>query len=262
VRLGRRFFAAVDELIIAGRWLPFLAAGAAVAGSMLQMLLGEPGRRREDRLSALLIFLVSAGYVGGVMATLPWFGQEDRYLLPVHPFAIVLVGMLIWFLLARLPLARLTLRPSVAVSGMLGLLLLLVGGNYLWATRNYAVEVRNIEDAHVKPALWLAQHTPANSIIASEPIGAVKLLSQRRTVDLVGLTSPEMLTTYRDWPVTWRVLRDMGADYMLYYPAWFGRVGPPQWAVERAQFPVPDNRIAGDKLISIYELDWTRYREP
>ncbi|HYP39580.1 MAG TPA: hypothetical protein VEX13_04400 [Chloroflexia bacterium] len=264
LRVGRRFFAAAEELLIAARFLPFVAGAAAVLGSGLQMLAGSSGNKadREDRLAALLLFMVSVTYVGAVMTTLPWFGQEDRYLLPAHPFITIQIGMLAWLAARRLPVDRLLTRRRILPALMVVAVLLLVVANYLWATRDYAVEVRNIEDAHVKPAFWLAEMTPPGSLVASEPIGAVKLFSGRPTIDLVGLTSPEMLTTYRNWPETWRALREAGAGYLLYYPAWFGREGPPAWAIERATFTIPDNKIAGDDTISIYELDWTRYSPP
>jgi hypothetical protein len=264
LRVGRRFFAAAEELLIAARFLPFIAGAAAVLGSGLQILAARRGdsASREDRLAALLLFMVSVTYVGAVMATLPWFGQEDRYLLPAHPFFIVQIGMLVWLAVRRLPVDKFLAGRRVLPVLVAVVVLLLTVANYLWATRDYAVEVRNIEDAHVKPALWLAEMTPPGSLVASEPIGAVKLFSGRPTIDLVGLTSPEMLNTYRNWPATWRALRDAGAGYLLYYPAWFGREGPPAWAVERATFTIPDNKIAGDDTISIYELDWARYSPP
>jgi hypothetical protein len=264
LRVGRRFFAAAEELLIATRFLPFVAGAAALLGSGLQMLCGRRDNEsdREGRLAALLLFIVSVTYLGAVMGTLPWFGQEDRYLLPVHPFVIVQIGMLAWFAARRLPVGRLLAGRRVLSASMVAVILLLAVANYLWATRDYAVEVRNIEDGHVKPALWLAEDTPPGSLVASEPIGAVKLFSGRPTIDLVGLTSPEMLNTYRNWPATWRALREAGAGYLLYYPAWFGGEGPPAWAIERATFTIPDNKIAGDDTISIYELDWTRYSPP
>ncbi|HYO49994.1 MAG TPA: hypothetical protein VEW94_09090, partial [Chloroflexia bacterium] len=179
-----------------------------------------------------------------------------------HPFFIVQIGMLAWLAARRVPVERFLARRLVLPAAMAVVVLLLAAANYLWATRDYAVEVHNIEDAHVKPARWLAENTPPGSLVASEPIGAVKLFSGRRTIDLVGLTSPEMLNTYRNWPATWRALHDADAGYLLYYPAWFGREGPPAWAIERATFTIPDNKIAGDDTISIYELDWTRYSPP
>lgn len=300
LRFGARFFSAAEELWIAGRYLPFVVAALTLASGLALFLWpnrdtvsggrghetgrapegaaahGEqPGTGDSERWAALLLLMVSASYVAALMLTLPWFGQEDRYLLPVHPFVIVLLGGLAW----RLRQAQVNRQktenrkqkaeghnPKSLIQDPRSLMVLalvaavLVAGNYLWATREYVVQVRNIADAHVQPALWLAANTPPASLVASEPIGAVRLFSGRRTVDLVGLTTPATLGTYRDWPATWTALRDLGADYLLYYPDWFDE-GVPPWAVEVARFPIPDNRIAGDDVIAVYRLDWSRFRE-
>jgi hypothetical protein len=264
LRLSGKFFAAAQEFVIAGRFLPFVAGALAMAGGILQWLAparsSEEGTsRRESSLAALLLLLVSVIYTAALMVTLPWFGQEDRYLLPLHPFVIVLLGMLAWRILGGLPLERPLAQRSIVFLGGLGLIVLLALGDYVWATRVYAVEVRNIEDAHIKPALWIAASTPADSVVASEPIGAVKLFSGRRTVDLVGLTTPATLGTFEDWPRAWPALKAQNAAYLLFYPDWFTGHKPPGWASESARFQIPDNRIAGADVIAVYELDWDRF---
>ncbi|MGA7732227.1 MAG: hypothetical protein WCD37_13270 [Chloroflexia bacterium] len=274
LRSGAKVLSAIQELMIAGRALPFVAAGLALMGGLVGLLpssrrpvasgRGEDtasanGARHEARWAALLLLMVSTFYVLALMLTLPWFGQEDRYLLPLHPFLIVLVGMLIWRIVGLFPVDRLLAIPGFRPIVLLGAALILVGGDYIWATREYAVEVRNIRDAHVLPALWIAANTPPDSVIASEPIGAVRLFSGRRTVDLVGLTTPATLGTYRDWPRAWPALRSAGATHLFFYPAWFDEGEPPPWAVELQQFSILDNRIAGSDVIAVYRLDWAQF---
>jgi hypothetical protein len=130
---------------------------------------------------------------------------------------------------------------------------------YVWATQHYVVHVRNIRDAHVVPAEWIAQNTPPGSIVAAEPIGAVKLFSHRQTFDIVGLTSPPSLGSFRDWPQAWEIIRNSGASYLYFYRSWFDNGKPPPWAVEVKRFSVPDNHIAGDSEISVYQLRWDLY---
>jgi hypothetical protein len=276
LRLGDRFFSAVRELLLAGRYLPFIVATSAVLGALVPWL---PRRWKtknyesritgnsstahtawmEYRFTSLYLLLSSAAYIVAILLSLPWFGQEDRYLLPIHPLLIVLCGLLAWRLVGALSVDRVLASRLARPVGATVVMLLMVLTSYLWATRNYAVEVRNISDAHIAPAKWIAQNTPPLSIIASEPIGAVKLFSGRRTVDLVGLTTPATLGTYRDWPRAWEALRKAGAGYLLFYPRWFDGGRPPPWAVEEARFSIPDNRIAGDDLIAVYRLEWPVY---
>jgi hypothetical protein len=267
LRIGVKALAAVQELIIAGRALPFLAAALALIGPLAQWLCPTKAitQHKEAQWSAALLLGASSSYVLSLMLTVPWFGQEDRYLLPIHPLLIVQVGMVLWWLLNLVPssAAGHTSSPPTLRYVVAGALvsLLLIASDYLWATRDYSVEVRNINDAHVLPALWLARNSPPDALVASEPIGAVRLFSNRRTIDLVGLTTPATLGTYRDWPRAWPALHQAGARYLLFYPAWFDKATPPPWAVERTRFFVADNRIAGDSFISVYELLWDRYTD-
>jgi hypothetical protein len=263
LRFGARFFSATAELVTAGSWLPF-AGGALALGAGLWQAAYATRRRDEEesvraRWTALLVLVVLAAYVAAMMLTLPWFGQEDRYLLPVQPFGFALISAALWRVAGRIVERA---RPATARAGVAIAVAATVLGVYLWATRLYVVEVRNISDGHIAPALWLAANSREDAVIAAEPIGAVRLFSGRRTVDLVGLTTPATLGTYRDWPRAWPALRAAGAEYLLFYPAWFDAKRPPAFATEVRRFEIPDNRIAGDGVIAIYRLDWARYNGP
>lgn len=265
LRFGSRFFSAATELLVAGRYLPFVAGLVTLLGGLVSVVV-PPSRglvsaelRGNTRWAAGLMLLVAGGYVAAIMFTLPWFGQEDRYLLPVHPFAIVLCGLLLWRLVAALHLES-VLRSRAIVAALASLIMLLLAfANYVWATRDYVVEVRNIYDGHIAPAIFLSNTAAPNSIVASEPIGAVKLFSGLPTIDLVGLTTPATLGTYRNWPLAWEALRKAHVSYLLFYPNWFDDKCPPPWAIEQARFPIPDNRIAGDSVIAVYQLRWDLY---
>ncbi|HEX8231017.1 MAG TPA: hypothetical protein VF826_17140 [Chloroflexia bacterium] len=256
LRLFQGFGSAVEELLLAGRILPFVVAGLALLGG-LSWFVRSASRdaQSETRWTALLLLMSFSGFIIALMLIQPWFGQEDRYILPVHPCAIVLVGMLVWFFVRAIPLERLLGRRLVLPLLSTGIVVLVVLVNYVWATRNHVVYVRNITDAHVAPARWIARNTPPDALVASEPIGAVRLFSERRTFDVVGLTSPAALGTYGPWETMSASMRAAGADYLLIYPAWF-EDGQPEWAVEKMRFPVADNRIAGEDLIAVYELRW------
>lgn len=263
LRTGERFFSAVEELRLAGRAFPFIVALLALGGGVAGILSGGRSQARdvegrERKLAVALLLSVAVAYVAAIMATLPWFGQEDRYLLPIHPLVITLVGLLGWMplrLLGKAERARSAWAFGAFIAAFVALLPIT---NYWWATRNYSVQVRNINDGHVLPARWLADNSPVGSVVAAEPIGAVKLFGERPTIDLVGLTTPATLGTYGDWDKAWPALRNANARYLLYYPAWFDRQTPPSFAGERARFSISDNKIAGDSVIVIYELLWDR----
>jgi len=165
----------------------------------------------------------------------------------------------VWRLLDMLPIDRLFTTPIVRPLALALVALVLLATDYIWATRQYVVEVRNIRDAHITPSLWMRTNIPAGDLVASEPIGAIRLFSDHRTLDIVGLTSPVALGTYRDWPRAWDMLHSQSPSYFFYYPSLFPDGSPPAWATEVQQFPVPDNRIAGADPIAVYKFNWSRY---
>ncbi|MEA2575142.1 MAG: hypothetical protein QOH93_2440, partial [Chloroflexia bacterium] len=230
LRLFRGFASAAQELLLAGRIWPFVVAGLALLGGLLWLLRpASRGGPAETRWTALYLLTSFGCFVSALMLIQPWFGQEDRYILPVHPCAIVLVGMLAWYFVSAIPLEGLLVRRLVQPGLAAAVVVLVVLNNYVWATQNYVVYVRNITDAHVEPARWLAHNTPPDALVASEPIGAVRLFSERRTFDVVGLTTPAALGTYGAWETMEPAMRKAGADYLLIYPVWF-EGGPPAWA--------------------------------
>jgi hypothetical protein len=190
--------------------------------------------------------------------TLPWFGQEDRYVLPLHPLLLVLAGGIVaagW----RWAQRGFNRGPRRVLRVGLGLALLIGLGAHLlelrvWAAGTYALYVQNIEDAHVRPARWLAANVPPGVPIASEPIGAVRLFGGHPTVDIVGLTTPALLGTYGDWTATAAALQARHVAWLLFYPRLWPDGQPLSWATEAQRFPVPNNRIAGSDPIAIYRL--------
>ncbi|HMA37400.1 MAG TPA: hypothetical protein VKY74_23305, partial [Chloroflexia bacterium] len=104
---------------------------------------------------------------------------------------------------------------------------------------------------------WLAAQAPPGVVLAAEPIGAIRLFSGHPTVDIVGLTTPAQLGHYGDWPATRALLQARGAAYLLYYPRWWPGGRPLPWAREVQRFAVPDNRMAGDSTIAVYQLSFS-----
>jgi hypothetical protein len=261
LRLGERMLAAFAEWVAAGQVAPFLLLAAAALGAGLLLL----ARRRlllEQRATpnaAGLTTLAAAAFLGAMALTLPWFGQEDRYVLPLHPLLLALAGGIGATALAGLR-ARLSGRvpPRYVTAGLILGLLLMLGAHLLelrvWAAGTYALYVQNIEDAHVRPARWLAANAPPGVPIASEPIGAVRLFGGHPTVDIVGLTTPDLLGTYGNWPATEAALQAWRVPFLLFYPRLWPEGQPLPWAREVQRFPVPDNRIAGSDPIAVYRL--------
>jgi len=263
-----RFFQAGQQLIADGGG-PFLTLFATAALTGLLALL-----RARRAAPAFGLVVAAAALIIHTLATSAatvWYGQMERYLLPVFPLALLLV--------TALPLLGLNLafgesytlqqgEPPPAPAGLkpqlsyLALAIVIGIGLLLCreAATGYAIQVRNIADAHIAPAAWLTSHAAPDILIATEPVGALRLFSQRPTLDLVGLTTPAMLGHYGDWDYTWRYLHAQNAAYLLYYPKWFKDQIIPPWAKPVAIFPIPENRIAGSDEIVLYRLDWAVYK--
>jgi hypothetical protein len=263
LRIGDTMFTAMRQLLLGGRDFPVIAGAIALIGGIVGILLPPRSSDKQERTdtfwNTLLVLMVAVVYLLAIMLTLSWFGQEERYTMPLHPFGIVLLGVLVWRLLDLLPIDRLFAIPIVRQLALALVALVLLATDYVWATRQYVVEVRNIRDAHITPSLWMRTNIPDGDLIASEPIGAIRLFSNHRTLDIVGLTSPVALGTYRDWPRAWDMLHSQAPAYFFYYPSLFPDGSPPAWTTEVQQFPVPDNRIAGADPIAVYKFDWTKY---
>ncbi len=254
--------AALQEWVLAGAWQPFTLLLAATLGTGVLYWAGRRVAAAAPRApdAAGLPALCALAYFAAMLLTLRWFGQEDRYILPIHALALPLIAGGIAVLAARLPAFHAKGYDHRVLAGGVVVALLALAAHIatlrVWAASDYALFIQNIEDAHVAPALWLAAHAAPGAVIAAEPIGAVRLFSGHPTVDIVGLTTPAQLGHYQDWAATYALLRARDAQYLLFYPHWWPTPDHPlPWAREVQRFPVPDNRIAGDSPIAVYGID-------
>lgn len=260
LRLGSRLLSPFVEWANAGQVAPFLLLGAAVlGGGLLLLALRSRGREQPVTPSAAgLTALAGIAFLGAMAATLPWFGQEDRYILPLHPLLLVLAGGVVALGVERGQKIWGRIPAHSLAAGITLLLLIGLGAHLLelrvWAAGTYALYVQNIEDAHVRPARWLAANALPGVPVAAEPIGAVRLFGGHPTVDIVGLTTPALLGTYGDWAATAAALQARHVSLLLFYPRLWPDGQPLPWATEVQRFPVPDNRIAGSDPIAIYRL--------
>src|SRR5687768_732970 len=74
LRMGERFFSAVQELLVAGRYLPFVGAIAAVLGAISSWVPQRESRyavKHEHGMAALLLLLASTFYIVAIMLSLP-----------------------------------------------------------------------------------------------------------------------------------------------------------------------------------------------
>ena len=79
-----------------------------------------------------------------------------------------------------------------------------------------AWSAQNIEDLHVTTALWIAANTEPTDRIATHDAGALRFISQRHTVDMLGINSHRVLSGGLP-----RVLQEHPPRYLVVIPAWY-----------------------------------------
>jgi hypothetical protein len=83
--------------------------------------------------------------------------------------------------------------PRVAIRALWGSALLLTGIFLFIGAAQFTADVRFIQTNMVEMSLWIRENTPAGSVIAAHDIGALGFWSNRRIVDLGGVTDLDAL---------------------------------------------------------------------
>ncbi len=245
----------------------------AVAGHLLTAFLADWGRLLfQDHVA--LPALAVAGLVVTRAGPLRWVGAS----LVLHPLAMALIAPYRGpsFQTGRYSSHLLPLLVVVALAGsqrVIGWLpgrglrvaaaaLLLVG--LAWrvpaGATAYAWAVQNINAMQVRLGHWVAAHTPLDTLIALNDVGALTYFGERRVIDLVGLATPEVLPYRRHSPEA--LLRYLGRrcpEYLVVFPAWFtdftGRAG---FLRPVTEVTLAHNVVAGDATMTVYETVWHR----
>ncbi len=149
-----------------------------------------------------------------------------RYALPLHP--LVLVAVVVG--------AHRLRRARVALGGLAALLLL----GLVQVGPHVAGSARNVAELNVAAARWLDAHAAPDAWIASNDAGAVRRLTGRPVVDLLGLNDATVLVDRA------AVLRRRRPSYYVVFPSWFPNlvVSPRFEVVQR--FHTDDLQICAD----------------
>jgi hypothetical protein len=128
--------------------------------------------------------------------------------------------------------------------------------------RQYANDVRSINQADVAAGLWLAANTPAGALIAANDVGAIAYFSQRPIFDMIGLTSPESIDVLRRTPYLSEerdrqmkdLLRAQQVDYVAMFPAWFPWLAQDPMLHELQRITVRSPSALGAADVVIYQV--------
>ena len=179
----------------------------------------------------LLICLAVIGYpiIRKLVAPYGEFDfQGGRYYTHCFPLAVILAAvgvaqMADWAHQQGLNTRR--LLPGVAALGLLA-----YAPSLGAQAKVFGLSVKNTSEMQVHVGQWLASHTPADSLIAANDIAAIAVFADRRILDTVGLTNPEVIpyvhaadarsrdTGYAKEGLL-RYLQSKRPDYLVVFPA-------------------------------------------
>lgn len=190
-----------------------------IAASPFSMLI--PGavvwlvkRIRRTNPGALASLLWVVGYIAIYFVRLPAY-QHGRYIIPALP-VMYLWGLLGFFEVAVSPDGNSRLRFAWRAStAVLCLAFVIIGA------RQYAEDVRWVENEMVAAAKWVEQNLPGDARLAVHDIGALGYYVQNPIVDMAGLITPEVVPFIRDESRLAQYLDRNSVDYLITFPSFY-----------------------------------------
>jgi hypothetical protein len=76
----------------------------------------------------------------------------------------------------------------------------------------------------VRAAVWVAESTEPDALVAAHDIGALGYFGNRKLIDLAGLVSPEVIPFIRDEGAIAAYLNEHEADYLVTFPGWYPKL--------------------------------------
>jgi hypothetical protein len=143
---------------------------------------------------------------------LPSIGERGRYLMPLIPVVIILGA---W---AAVEFLRSTQLKRLAWA-LIALATLMTVAFWFNGARAYVANVRSLESQHMVVARWLRNNTPPDAVIATQDIGVLAYFSDRRLIDMAGLTEPAVVPIMHQPEQMAAYIRGRGGDYVVIFPS-------------------------------------------
>jgi hypothetical protein len=188
-------------------------------------------------------------------ARLPAPYQHGRYLIPTLPALIVagVVGMGGLIELGRRTVAGRVFTRSFAGAAVAVFIYFVV----VIGPREYAKDVRIVEEEMVTTAQWIDANIPPDELLAIHDIGAVGYFTPRPLLDIAGLVNPEVIPIIVNENALWAMMQAHDARYLMAFPNQVpgGDIG------DEHLCPVfttgnETARAAGGENMSVYALTW------
>ncbi len=178
VRTATELVGGISTTQVAGPGVAVLAAFG-----LASLALGP----RPRRIVAGVLGLGLVGVLVAVATLQTALWHDGRYLQPFLPVVVLLAVLGARAVGAAAADAR---RGRVLAAGLVGVLgVFALISTPTWALRQ-AQQAAGIRESSVSVAQWLRGNTPPDAIVGVNDVGAAAWFSDRRVVDLVGLTTP------------------------------------------------------------------------
>jgi hypothetical protein len=204
--------------------------------------------------AALILHPIASALVAPYRSPIFQTGRYSTHLLPLA-VVVALIGLERFW--RRLPTRR--LRVAVAALLLVALVAPVPGGAW-----EYAWAVQNINAMQVTLGHWVAGHTPPDTLIAVNDLGALSYFGRRRVIDLRGLGTPEILPYRRQGEMA--ILGYLGRrcpEYLIVFPEWYRMLTARDDLFRPiAGVKLPYNVVSGADTMLVYETVWHRGHQP
>lgn len=233
----------------------------AAAGALL-LLARQRGRLDRGVLPA--VWLPAQALAYSLMTrpgTPPPMGNFGRYWFPLLPI-LVIMG-----LVALTPLAR-GLRGVRLWAATLLLVFAVQLPGLVAMPVAYAHHVSDVEASDVAAAQWLSSRVDPRALLAVQDVGALAYFLPNPTLDLAGLTSPEIRPVLfgrpgeepGDWPRRlYEHLQNAEVDYLVVFEGTYPQIVRSSGFRQVHSLRNPDNRTMAGNVLLIVATPWCRY---
>lgn len=234
VVLDMPLFASVTGAVL------WLLGAAVLLGGSGEAIAGPAGatgaqRRRSVGAAVLLVPLLFDVGVGLSRSMPPYTGAFFywlRWALPVEPLWLVPAALGVTALWSGVGLRLHVLAPVIrrvaAVALVLGVVLA-SPGRVATRVEQYAWNCSNIEEVQVAMGRWVAANVAPSETVMVNDAGAIRYFGGRRTVDLIGLNSHEVLfdipralrqAARRNTKAMLDLMGTVHGDVLIVFPLW------------------------------------------
>jgi hypothetical protein len=195
--------------------LPFIGVGVVLLPGLFGGWAAGRSQAIVQRLNPLIWTL---GWLALYAWRLPVTYQHGRYAMPVIPVLVVLGWEGLWALVESAASPR---TRRLLGFGCGALVVGVAAGFWASGARALSEDLAYINSQMVDTAVWVASHTPPDTVIAAHDIGALGYFGQRRILDLAGLISAEVIPFIRDEVRLAEFLDRNRAEYLVAFPGWY-----------------------------------------